>query len=134
MAGPPPSRPSSASDASEGVLRDGRDDPQPFGDVLDDEADDQEGAERRRADAVGRADRQPFAEIVQPDAERDHRGERHTLLAPPRLLSELALADRVEQQEGADDADADEPRALERAAERRQLISSASVARRCRGR
>ena len=44
-----------------------RDDAEPLGDVLDDEADHQEGAERDLAEGVGRPDREPLAEVVQAD-------------------------------------------------------------------
>ena len=63
------------------LLDQGRDDADALGDVVQREAEHQEGAERRGAGGEGRADRQPLAEVVQADAERDRGRERHPLRA-----------------------------------------------------
>ena len=68
------------------------DDADAFGDVVQGEAEDQEGAERRRTGRERRADRQPLAEIVQADAERDGGGE-----AQPAELAPAPPADGIEQ-------------------------------------
>ena len=58
------------------LLEDRRGDADAFGDVVQREAEHQEGAEPGRARREGGADRQPFAEIVQADAERDEGRQR----------------------------------------------------------
>ena len=52
-----------------------RDDGQALGRVVQREADDEEGAERQRADGVRRADGDALAEVVQPDADGDEQRE-----------------------------------------------------------
>ena len=57
------------------LLRDRREDGEPFGRVVQREADDQQRAERGLAERERRADRQPFAEVVQADPDRDEQRE-----------------------------------------------------------
>ena len=72
------------------ALGDRRRDPEPLGDVVDHEADDEERPERELAERERRADREPLAEVVQADADRDERREREPAerAAPPRRASE----------------------------------------------
>ena len=68
------------------ALGDRRGDPEPLGDVVDHEADDQERPQRELAERERRADREPLAEVVQADSDRDERRERepaeHAARAP----------------------------------------------------
>ena len=85
-----PARPRSERAAP--LVRRRRGDPEPLGDVVDHEADDQERAERQLPEREGRADRQPLAEVVQADPDRDERRERH----PAERAAALPAEKRVE--------------------------------------
>ena len=92
-----------------------RDDPKPLGDILDDETDHQERAEGDLAYVEGCPDGQPFAQVVQTDAGSDHIGQRQPLGGFAAPAGCLAFRDRIQQQEGADCADANQPDALKSA-------------------
>ena len=79
-----------------------------LGDVVDDEADDQEGRQRRGAGGERRADREALAEIVEADAEGDEEGEAHAL----RRLA-AAPADRQQADGGQAHGDPDDGRAAQ---------------------
>ena len=53
------------------IAQHGCDNAKSLGDVLDDETDDKEGAERYFADVICRADGKSFAEIVEADTDGD---------------------------------------------------------------
>ena len=72
------------------ALGDRRGDPEPLGDVVNHEADDEEAAERELAERERRADGEPLAEVVQPDADGDERGERDAAERPPSPLAARA--------------------------------------------
>src|SRR5215208_4034498 len=97
-----------------------RGDPEPLGDVVDHEADDEEGPERELTERERRPDRQAFAEVVEADPDCDERRQREpadaraaarTLAEPPR--------DRREEQEAERDAEQHQPGAAECTRERR---------------
>src|SRR5688572_14183497 len=96
------------------IFRDRHDDSQPFGDVLDDEADDEKRPQRRRSDRVGSADRQAFAQVVEADSDCDDGGERHARARFTLLGDTLLASNRIEQQPCADDSNPDDGDALER--------------------
>ena len=54
------------------VTQDGGNDAQALGDILDDETDNEEGAQRDLADIVGGADGETFSQIMKTDSHRDH--------------------------------------------------------------
>ena len=129
MAGAPPISPISASLRNAGLVAQHRgDDAQSFGDVLDDEANHQEGAQGDLADVVRRADRQPFAQVVEADANRDHErnGKRWRSASLP-VTAAWRLGDRIQQQEGCHRADADQADALECGTAPSPQLSSASA-------
>ena len=89
IAGAPAMRPSSGEPRSVGwPVGERRDDGQALGRVVDGEADDEERAERERADRVGRADRDALAEVVQADADGDE--QREALTAAPACAARSA--------------------------------------------
>ncbi len=111
-----PSFTRSPTDDALPLTRQRRDDRQPFGRVVQREADDEQRAERRLAERERRADRQPFAEVVQPDADRDQQRQHPAAAAPghrapPRLQPR---ADPLEQQIGAGRGQREQHHTLER--------------------
>ena len=91
-----------------------RGDPEPFGHVVDHEADDQERAERELSERERRSDREPLAEVVQPDSDRDQRGERDAAEDAVRVGREAA-GDERHRQEARRHPEQHEARASERA-------------------
>src|SRR5215211_7987012 len=74
-----------------------RRDPEPFSDVVDHEADDEERPERQLPEREGRADRETLAEVVETDPDRDQRGKREA--AHPCAAAALAHPGRDRGQE-----------------------------------
>src|SRR5688500_9473397 len=109
------------------ILGDRHDDAEAFGDVLDDEADDEKRAERRGADRVGRTNRQAFAKIVQADSDRDDCRERHPRARRTLFGHTLLSPDGVKQEPRADYSDTDDRDALERIAELTSQLDRKSV-------
>ena len=84
---------------------------------MDDEPNDQEGAEGCGPNREGRPDGQPFTQIVQPDAERHHCRQGQALLDGIRAAARLALRERVQQHKRPNDANPHDPDALKGAAD-----------------
>src|SRR5690606_3561237 len=102
------------------------DDPETLGGVVDQEADDEEGAEGNFPGGVRRADGQAFPEIVEPDGNGHQRGEleRRALAARGRPMGpEARKNERSPDQAEKDEAVAlkcagNTPRSLERLGQR----------------